>query len=191
VEPRRAGPGDGEHGAASGELFTRHEEGAGRVFVLWNDIGGKLDVPAELGEPVELGELPAASVRESAAFYFDWARTDLFDAVKWQLARGDADLDGNPFHLLVCCYRAGLYPFSFGRREVTLFRFAARCRRGSSAAVGAAEGDAAPPPQAPPAVVAARSARLHAVDYLKEPVSSSRMTLNSSSSAISLPVARA
>jgi hypothetical protein len=108
-----------------GELFTRHEEGAGRVFVLWNDIGGKLDVSAELRELVELGELPAASVRESAGFYFDWARTDLFDAVKWQLAQGDADLDSNPFHLLVRCYRAGFYPFSFGRREVTLFRFAA------------------------------------------------------------------
>jgi len=98
-----------------GDLFTCYQDGLGRTQVLWNDLGGEL---------AALATLPEEPAREGAGFYFGWARTDLFDAIKWQLARDDGDLSDNPFHLLVRCYRAGFYPFSFGRDTVVLFRFA-------------------------------------------------------------------
>lgn len=98
-----------------GELFTRFQDSSGRAHVLWNDVGGEL---------AALATLPEEPAREGAGFYFGWARTDLFDAIKWQLARNDSSLDDNPFHRLVRCYRTGFYPFSFGRDTVVLFRFA-------------------------------------------------------------------
>ena len=64
----------------------------------------------------------ASPTSELGAWYWNFARADLIDAIQWWLAAPAAQ--DNPFVPLVDCYRSGVYPFSVSRDRAVLFAFA-------------------------------------------------------------------